>query len=329
MTRSRGKPAALEAPVTERRGDDSGPRSNRLLKILILGCTLSLLASGLWTLPLSAQAGASSARIEAMAAAADQGNADAQYEYGRLHVVGADDVPVDYQIAMEWYSRAAEQDHIPSMLSLSTLLLSTDPSEAMRLVMRAAELGAAEAQWRAGQVLSGRIFLPLAGIDLDREAARDWFELGVAQGHHPSEEALADLYTDTDDRSRYGDSVELYRLAADGGGSSWAVLRLGMIHAIGEGVEENDDDAREWFSNLGSGYDLDPEFFSDAGLDVLGGLQAYYGLDFLGGDAPRDSVAAIESFSRALETAQEQPFSPFLHPSFQRTSERMLQKLQN
>ncbi len=156
-----------------------------------------------------------------------------------------------------------------------------------------------------------------------------WFQLAADQGHYPSAEALADLYTDTDDPSYYAEAIELYRRAADSGGSAWAVLRLGMIHAIGEGVEVNDIAAREWFSKLGLGFDLDPDRFSDLELEALGGLQAYYGLDFLSGEAEPDPALAIESFRRALEPV-EGPFGrPFLHSSLLRTSEGMLRKLEN
>ena len=304
------------------------PRDSLLASVVAL--VAFGIAFGLRPLPASAQSpGAASARMDSLLTAAEQGDPDAQYQYAQLHVSGVDDIPVDYQIATEWYSRAAEQDHAPSILLLSTLLLARDPAEAVRLVVRAAELGVAEAQWRAGQVYAGRIFLPGSGIIPDQETALRWFGLAVAQRHHPSEEALADLYTASDDRSRYTDGAELYRLAAGGGDSSWAVLRLGMLHAVGEGVEESDDLARVWFSNLGSGYDLDPDFFSNEELDVLAGLQAYYGLDFLGGAAAPDPAFAIESFNRALESARDEPVSPFIHASFQRTSERMLQKLLN
>ena len=77
--------------------------------------------------------------------------------------------------------------------------------------------------------------------------------------------------------------------------------------------------------------DLDPDFFSDLDLEVLGGLQAYYGLDFASGEAEPepDPDLAIESFKRALEPG-EGPFSrPFVHSSFRRTSEGMLRKLEN
>lgn len=141
--------------------------------------------------------------------------------------------------------------------------------------------------------------------------------------------ALADLYTDTDDPSYYAEAIELYRRAADPGGSAWAVLRLGMMHAIGEGVEESDSAARGWFSKLGLGFDLNPGFFSDLELEALGGLQAYYGLDFLRGEAEPDPALAIESFERALEPVEGLISRPFVHSSFPRTSEGMLRKLEN
>ena len=290
---------------------------------------VSCLAFGFFSHSASAQTDPPSARVDSLAAAAARGDADAQYEYGHLFEVGDDGIAIDYETAMEWYARAAEQDHIPAILSLSTMLLGSDPSEAMRVVLRAAELGSAEAQWRGGQVYSGRIFLPLSGIDQDREVALRWFKLAADQGYHPAAEALADLYTDTDDPSFYAEAIELYRRAADSGGSAWAVLRLGMIHAIGEGVEESDSAARGWFSKLGSGFDLDPDLFSDLELEALGGLQAYYGLDFVSGEAEPDPALAIESFRRALEPVEGLFGRPFVHSSFPRTSEGMLRKLEN
>lgn len=301
------------------------PTASLLRDTVLLAC----LSFGIFPHPASAQTDPPSPRVDSLAAVADQGDADAQYEYGRLFEVGADGIAMDYGTAMEWYARAAEQNHIPAMLSLSTMLLGSDPTEAMRLVLRAAELGSAEAQWRGGQVYSGRIFLPLSGIDQDREVALRWFELAADQGYHPAAEALADLYTDTDDPSYYAEAIELYRRAAESGGSAWAVLRLGMLHAIGEGVEESDSAARGWFSKLGLGFDLDPDLFSDADLEALGGLQAYYGLDFLSGEAEPDPVLAIESFERALEPVEGLFGRPFVHSSFLRTSQGMLRKLEN
>ncbi len=290
---------------------------------------LALLAAALGTDGVRAQVSPSPAAIDSLRASADQGDADAQYEYGRLYELGAEGISVDYSTASAWYQRAAEQEHVPAMLSASTMLLGSDPQEAMRVVQRAAELGSAEAQWRVGQVYAGRIFVPLVEINRDREEALRWFQLGADQGHGRSIEAIADLYTDTEDESRYADAVALYERAAETGGSAWSVLRLGMIHAIGEGVEQSDATAQDWLSKLGSGYELDPDLFSNEELEVLGGLQAYYGLNFLGGSAERDAVGAVESFTRALESAGTPMSRPLLHSSFQRVPQRMLRRLEN
>ncbi len=280
---------------------------------------------------LSGQVPSEPAAVDSLAAAADRGDTGAQYEYGRMHEVGAGGFSVDYQVAIEWYRRAADQDHVPAMLSLSTLLLRTEPQEAIRLVLRSAELGSAEAQWRAGQVYSGRIFIPLSGVNHDREIALQWFTLAAAQGHSPSLEALADLHTEPDDPSRYSEGAELYLRAADAEGGAWSALRLGMMHAIGEGVVEDQTAAREWLSRLGREYEINSSLFSENDLEFLGGLQDYYGLDFIGGvDSPSDPAAAAEAFRVVLDSSLDGAlYRPLIHPSFARTAQALLQVLQN
>ena len=82
-----------------------------------LGVLVSYLAFGFCPHPASAQTDPPSARVDSLAAAADRGDAGAQYEYGRLFEVGADGIAIDYETAMEWYARAAEKDHIPARYS--------------------------------------------------------------------------------------------------------------------------------------------------------------------------------------------------------------------
>lgn len=260
-------------------------------------------------------------RADSLAAEAEAGDPDAQFAYGMLFQTGTEGLHVDYSAAVDWFRRAAEQDHVEAMLSLSTLLLAVDPADAMDWVRRAAGLGSSEAQWRAGQVLSGR--LPLPEVEPDREEAMDWYGRAADQRHSLAEEALADIYTEPDDSSRYADALELYRRAQEDGPSSWSVLRLGMMYAAGEGAEQDDAAAEQWLSRLGSDdAELDPQYFSNADLEVLGGLQSYYGLNFMGGRAEPDPAAAAEAFQLALESRGE-----LIHPSFARTAEALLQRL--
>ena len=295
-----------------------------------------LLGGGVWTALLCVTGGGGLAaqgtrlppRIDSLAAEAEAGDADSQYRYGLVLERGVGGVPTDYAAAADWYRRAAEQEHVEAMLSLSTMLLGSDPEAAVGLVVRAAELGSPEAQWRSGQLLAGRIFVPMSGISQDRDAAIQWFTRAAEQGHHRSEEALADLYTESEDPSGYGPSAELYRRSAEEGGSAWAALRMGMMYATGAGIGEDDAAALEWFSLLGTdGYELNPDLFSNEDLEVLGGLQSYYGVDFTGRAGEVDPDEAAAAFRVAVEALDLMPFQTFVHPSFGRASRRMLEKL--
>jgi TPR repeat protein len=259
---------------------------------------------------------------DSLRVAAAGGDASAQYQYGALFVFGREGVGQSYESALEWFGRAAEQNHTAAMLAMSTVLFSSDPASAYRWLLRAGELGAAEAQWRLSQVLSGRA--PLSGIATDRDAADAWLQQAIAQGHTIATVWLADLRTESDDPGGYIEAAELYRRAAESGGDGWSALRMGMMYALGEGVLADDVAAVDWFSRLATDYELDATEFSNPDLEVLGGLQWYYGVDFTGGELERDLEAAAEAFRIALE------FPALLtHPSFERAAEAMLARIGN
>ena len=271
---------------------------------------------------LCSQAPGTTPRADSLAREAARGDRNAQYEYGHLFETGSEGVPLDYREAVDWYRRAAEQDHVDAMLHMSTMLFMPAPAEAMRWVLRAAELGSAEAQWRSGQVLLARVFLP--GVTPDSAAALSWLERAVQQGHHGAEATLADVYTGSRDPARYQEAVGLYERAATSGGDAWSVLRMGMIYAIGEGVPQNDAAAYEWLARLGRQASLNPDYFTKEDLEFLGGLQAYYGLDFNGEAAEEDLELAAEAFRLALGSPAK-----LIHQSFARTAEGMLRKMEN
>ena len=159
---------------------------------------------------------------------------------------------------------------------------------------------------------------------LCRAAADVWLQQAIAQGHVIATVWLADLRTDSDDPSGYPEAAELYRRAAETSGDGWSALRMGMMYAMGEGVPADDAQALEWFTRLGTEFELDPTEFSNPDLEVMGGFQLYYGIDFTGGELERDLEAAEEAFRIAVE------FPALLtHPSFQRAAETMLARLGN
>jgi TPR repeat protein len=257
--------------------------------------------------------------------AAGGGDASAQFQYGTLFVLGREGVGQNYEEALVWLGRAAEQNHVGAMLAISTVLFGSDPTQAYSWLVRAAELGAAEAQWRLSQVLSGRA--PLSGIATDRAAADQWLAQAIAQDHIVAIVWLADFRTESEDPAGYLEAAELYRRAVDLGQSRspWAALRLGMMYAMGEGVPLDDAAAAEWFSRLGTDLHLDPDPFRNEDLEVLGGFQWFYGIDFVGGEMEPDPEASAEAF----RIAAARPPSLLIHPSFARATRVMLERLGN
>jgi hypothetical protein len=299
------------------------PAPNTGTRVAFVLAALSVLFAG----PASAspQGRVPSPLADSLREAAQSGDVSAQYQYGALFVLGREGVGQNYDAALEWLSRAAEQDHTGAMLAISTMLFSSDPTRAHTWLVRAAELGAAEAQWRLSQVLSGRA--PLSGIATDREAADRWLAMAIAQNHTVAIVWLADFRTEPEDPVGYAEAAGLYRQAAELGGtvSAWAALRLGMMYATGEGVPLDDAAAVEWFSRLGSDLELDPEIFRNEDLEVLGGFQWYYGIDFVRGELEPDPEASAEAFRIAAEA----PPILLAHPSFARASRVMLERLGN
>jgi TPR repeat protein len=262
---------------------------------------------------------------DSLRVAAERGDVSAQYQYGTLFVFGREGVGQNYESAIEWLGRAAEQDHAGAMLAISTLLFGSDPTRAYSWLLRAGELGNSEAQWRLSQVLSGRA--PLSGVATDREAGDRWLAQAIAQNHVIAIVWLADFRTESDDPAGYAEAADLYRRAADldARDSAWAALRLGMMYAMGEGVPQDDAAAVSWFSRLGRDLVLDPDLFRNEDLEVLGGFQWYYGIDFAGGELEPDLEAAEEAFRIAAAS----PVILFAHPSFVRAPSIMLERLGN
>ena len=80
---------------------------------------VSYVAFGFYPYPASAQTDPPSPRVDSLAAAADRGDADAQYEYGRLFEVGANGIAIDYQTPT--LLRRYESDFVDRVDAIRTL----------------------------------------------------------------------------------------------------------------------------------------------------------------------------------------------------------------
>jgi len=121
-------------------------------------------------------------RLEAWLAAADQGDAEAQFQLGVMYCTGGD-VPQDLAQANSWYLRAAEQGHRYAQYNIAVMLfhgqgIRQDRAAAFAWSAKAAAQGVPEAE-----VLLGDLYAAGLGTAPDRDSARHWYEKAVAHGN--------------------------------------------------------------------------------------------------------------------------------------------------
>ncbi len=135
---------------------------------------------------------AASAQSSALLKAAEQGNANAQYQLA-IDLLKEQGSPPNYPQAVAWLQRAAEQGHSQAQYSLALRYLfgqgvKKNPQMAVGLLKPAAEKGLADAQFSLGlRYLWGQ------GVKKDPAEAGSWFRQAAAQGHQKAAESLAKL----------------------------------------------------------------------------------------------------------------------------------------
>lgn len=113
---------------------------------------------------------------------ARRGYAAAQYALGKLLWQGKNGVAKDAAKAVQWFRKAASQDHLDAMTYIGFAYaegrgVEKDGAAAVRWYRRAAERGSAYAMWRLGVHHARGI-----GVPANRERARSWLRKAVAAG---------------------------------------------------------------------------------------------------------------------------------------------------
>ena len=149
--------------------------------------------------------------IEELRLAAEQGDADAQYELGRMYNKG-EGVPPDGQEAVRWLQLAAEQ-------------------------------GNANAQNKLGVMYANG-----EGVSQDYQEAGRWFRLAAEQGNALAQNNLGRMYNKGEGMPQnYGEAARWYRLAAEQGNAN-AQAVLGAMYVTGEGVPQDYVQSHKWIN---------------------------------------------------------------------------------
>ncbi len=165
--------------------------------------------------------------VEGTQAKAERGDADAQYNLGRLYAKGLG-VKDDYKEATRWYRQAADQGHARAQVALGEHYAAgqgvpQDNAEAVKWYRRAAEQGDA-----TGQYTLAVMYLVGTGVPKDDAEALKWYRASAEQGY-----ALSLFHLGMRYKKGQGvtpDSAEAYK---------W--LTLAAANGIAEATEIRDD----------------------------------------------------------------------------------------
>jgi TPR repeat protein len=233
--------------------------------------------------------------VETINLAADQGQADAQFNHGGRHING-EDVPkteiwkplLDDPQKAAWFHKAAEQGDAEAqrLLGLAYYLglgVLQDYAQAAALYRKSAEQGYAAAQSALGaSYAAGR------GVPQDYVQAIYWFRKAAEQGDADAQFNLGRLYhhghgVPQDDTQ----SAFWYRKAAEQGNAEAQYL-LGLKYNLGDDVPQDDMQAAAWYRK--------------AAEQGVAGAQFKLGLSYKDGrGVPQDDSQAAFWFRKAAE----------------------------
>ena len=142
--------------------------------------------------------------------AAEQGNADAQYNLGVMYHEGRS-VPQDYTEAARWFLRAAEQGNAEAQYNLGVMYhegrsVPQDYVQAAKWFHKAAEQGSAPAQSNLGVMHANG-----DGVPEDYVQAYMWFSLSAAPEADDGTRRMRDQIADEMTADQLAEAQELVR----------------------------------------------------------------------------------------------------------------------
>ena len=186
--------------------EESSPHLKPINKIpkLIRIATAVIVAGGLAAMVLSAQDD-----LDTVRQAADQGDAEAQYNLGVIYNNG-EGVPKDDAEAVRWFQLAAEQGYAKAQFELGYKYrwgqgVPLDDAEAVRWYRLAAEQGD-----DIGQFSLGTMYAVGQGVRKDSVLAHMWFNIAGANGNEAARKQRDNLEDDMT-RAEISRATELAR----------------------------------------------------------------------------------------------------------------------
>jgi TPR repeat protein len=219
--------------------------------------------------------------------AAEQGDADAQFNLGNMYTQG-DGVPKDLAEAVKWYQKAAEQGSAKAQFNLGLRHafgegVPKDSAEAVKWYRKAAEQGDAKAQFNLGCMYGNG-----DGVPKDLAETVKWYRRAAEQGFASAQFSLGYMYDSGDGVPKdSAEAVKWYQKAAEQG-FAIAQLNLGNMYCKGVGVPKDFAEAAKWYQKAAE------QGFAKAQFNL--------GLMYGKGDGvPKDLAEAVKWYQKAAE----------------------------
>jgi len=178
-------------------------------------------------------------------AAADSGQAEAQFDLGVLYAQGLG-VRRDLTEAAFWYRKAAEQGNAEAEFALGQMYsrgwgVPRDAADAIRWLQMAnsVESDGPPTDWANVEGY---------GMPQDNQQAAYWYQLAAQKGHPEAEFNLARLYSGGKGLKKDEEQAARWASASATQGYTPAMANLGARYCTGNGVAQNDQRAYFWLT---------------------------------------------------------------------------------
>jgi uncharacterized protein len=222
--------------------------------------------------------------------AAERGDPDGEFEYGRSLSTGACGFRVNKSEAALWYRRAAEQGEVEAQRALAEMYFSGDGVprdyvEAKRWFAKAANMGDGPSQLRLAYLYAEKHFPPLKPSYPEAER---WFRKAAEQNTGDAQFRLGNFYLNYKHPPDYKQALLWLQKAAQGGNRT-AMFDLGRLQLSGTGTPKDTKAGIGWIKKS-----------AEAGT-----LQAQQTLVQIYSDgkvAPKDAVEALKWTLKIADT---------------------------
>jgi TPR repeat protein len=178
-------------------------------------------------------------------AAADAGQAEAQFDLGVLYAQGLG-VVRDFTVAASWYRKSAEQGNAEAQFALGQMCsrgwgVPRDQADAIRWLQMAnsVESDGPPTDWANVEGY---------GVPQDPQQAVYWYRLAADKGHAEAQFNLGGLYAGGKGVKRDEEQAARWVSASATQGYAPALTNLGERFAAGNGVEKDDKRAYFWLT---------------------------------------------------------------------------------